>query len=283
MVFRCKSLILQPSSVNWNWDILDRDCESLLEKSSRSEKSFKPIAFAGTREWSLLHDTVPWIWSANNNITEAVSFTVHLFQVYGNKKDIRLSREEIEGNFLRGQYAMIVSGYWLIGRATDYKFLAGNITPADIGVLPIPAQTGKKAYTFVGGSNLVLFDKPRRTKEATQIARDFIRFLLDTNQQVFYSQKARVLPARKNALDEISKNFPHVKASLKLLESGRSYPARADWADIEFRLVRNLTLVWDFASGLYTDVKDPKNDKHAEKTISEILAIADPYWAYITK
>lgn len=269
-----------PTEENWDWDVLAEVCSRKLEESTGLKKDFFPIAFSGMREWSLLHDTVPWIWGANN-VADAVSFRVHLAQAYGNKDDLHLSRERIEAKFLRGCYTMIISGYWLIGRAGDYRSLAGNVDPNDIGILPIPAPAGKKPYTFVGGSNLVLFHKKERSGEKTQLAKDFINFILEPGQQVSYSKKARVLPAQTDALESLSKDIPHVKAFKELLENGRSYPKHERWSDIEFRLVKNLALVWDFASGLYTHVQDPETDEKSKKTLSQIITLAESYWAYI--
>lgn len=269
----------QATKENWNWKVLEEACKKISKESVGAKESFFPVAFAGTREWSLLHDTVPWIWGANS-VDDALSFIIHLANAYGNKEDLRLNRELVEGKFLRGHYAMMISGYWLIGRADDYKSLAGNITPDDIGILPIPAPANKKPYTFVGGSDLVLFDKPKRSKQATQVAKAFIQFLLEPEQQTFYSQKARLLPAQKDALASISRQVPHAKSFQQLLTLGHPYPARKDWAEIEFRLVKNLTLAWDFASGLYTCAQDPETNQKAKKTLSEIIALT-PYWNLI--
>lgn len=105
-----------------------------------------------------------------------------------------------------------------------------------LGVAPLPGPA------FVGGSNLVIWQRARHKKEAF----DLVQFLIGRQAQADFFQATGFLPVRRDVLTEPPyTTHPHYQAMIQALETGRPYPAIPQWGAVEDRLSEALAWLWD--------------------------------------
>jgi len=280
---------------NWDWTSFEETCQKLKRWGMDKEKKIYPLAYSGGVEWNLLHNLASFLDASEDFFDEqqdeivlhqrpdafkAVTFVCHLVKKYSRLEDLFYYKEDVEDKFLRGEYAMVISGNWIFTRAERQQHL-GYLKPEEIGVAPIPAPARKQSHTFLGGSNLMLFKK-KRTPEATKLAQQFITFLLSPQSQTKYARAYGALPAHNKA--DVS-TLPGGRELKKKINHGRAYPPILKWPLVEFILVKHVGLIWDYLSDASTG--DPYQSvegnykpggEDAEYVIRKILERAASEW-----
>lgn len=95
---------------------------------------------------------------------------------------------------------------------------------------------------FVGGSNLVVWQRAHHKKEAL----DLVRFLTDRQTQLSLCQAAGFLPVRRDALTKTPyTTSSYYRPMIESLESGRPYPAIPQWGAVEDKLSEALAWLWN--------------------------------------
>jgi multiple sugar transport system substrate-binding protein len=96
--------------------------------------------------------------------------------------------------------------------------------------------------SFVGGTNLIIWQHTRRVKEAV----DIVTFLTSEQAQRHYGTKESRLPVRLDVLTEPPYTTgPHYQVMAEVLRTGRSYPALYRWGAVEERLAHVLIWLWN--------------------------------------
>lgn len=205
-----------------------------------------PMGIPGKNDWNILHNLSPWIWSAggdylNQANTASVLSTQEFLTGFSfymglvnrgfiDKASLSKNTNGVEQDFRQGKYAVIVNGPNELQSLTD-KF----------DIAPYPKGPGGAA-TFMGGSNLAVFESSKHKEEAWEV----IKYLMSDKAQIAYSKLSGFMPAVVSALnDPYIVNDSRRLVLKEAIKQGRTYPTTAFWGDIETRLTRRLNGMWD--------------------------------------
>jgi multiple sugar transport system substrate-binding protein len=188
----------------------------------------------GTKNWQ---EYVPFLWSNGGQImddqgvfqlnspqaVEALTFYDSFFEAGLTPTSVP-EGFDITPAFVSGTHPMFFSGPWHVGLITE----AGG---ADIegkwALAPLP--TKESATSFVGGSNLVVYEG----SENKDLAWAFVQFLTDPAIQVEWYGAATVLPAVQSAWDDPAlKDDPNVATFGEQLQDTKAQPALSTWSEI---------------------------------------------------
>ena len=138
---------------------------------------------------------------------------------------------QVEESFKGGQLAVWVGGPWVLGTVPreDDEDVA-DAARANVGVAPMPSGPAGEAYTFVGGSNLMMF-KTSKNKDAAWAV---MKFLSEDQTQTAYADMPRHVPGAPRAAGEAAgeKDENYAKF-LEAIKKGRSYAPIPQWAQVE--------------------------------------------------
>ncbi len=226
------------------------------------EGTMAPFAFPGRNDWNVPHNFIPWIWSNggdwfNADLTEAainspeavegIFFYANLYnQGFTPSDTLEKNSAEIEGLFQDGKTAIFNAVPSVIGntRATSENGgYSEKVAAQNLGLHEIPnsPNTGEH-YTFVGGSNLTVWNSSQHQEEALAL----VNYLLSTESQVRYSTTIGMLPTTNEALaDPAISEDPLYSLLIPAVANGKSYPALASWGAIENVLTTTLGSMWD--------------------------------------
>ncbi|MBP7688531.1 MAG: extracellular solute-binding protein [Thermoflexales bacterium] len=204
-----------------------------------------PLVIPTSNSLNTLHTVAPWVWGAGGNFIEPTA------------KHTIFNTAEARSGF-RAYYDLhrylAPAAQRLDTEQSDQFFLTGGaaVTISDPGLLntllknppaaPITIRTAlPPGIPFVGGSNLIVW----RHSPNHKLAVELVRFLISQQNQITYSQRARSLPVRLDALTgrpfATDALFQPAVEGLKL---GRSYPTSRLWGLMEEKLVAELNEVW---------------------------------------
>ena len=188
----------------------------------------------GTKNWQ---EYVPFLWSNGGQImddqgafqlnspqaVEALTFYDSFFEAGLTPTSVP-EGFDITPAFVSGTHPMFFSGPWHVGLITE----AGG---ADIegkwALAPLP--TKESATSFVGGSNLVVYEG----SENKDLAWAFVQFLTDPATQVDWYGAATVLPAVQSAWDDPAlQDDPNVATFGEQLLDTKAQPALSTWSEI---------------------------------------------------
>jgi len=210
------------------WDELTAAAEAIKEGGADWGISL------GTKNWQ---EYVPFLWSNGGQImddqgafqlnspqaVEALTFYDSFFEAGLSPTSVP-EGFDITPAFVSGTHPMFFSGPWHVGLITE----AGA---ADIegkwALAPLP--TKESATSFVGGSNLVVYEG----SENKDLAWAFVQFLTDPATQVDWYSAATVLPAVQSAWDDPAlKDDPNVATFGEQLQDTKAQPALSTWSEI---------------------------------------------------
>jgi multiple sugar transport system substrate-binding protein len=191
---------------------------------------------------NILHNIASWVWNAGGDFVSADGKHV-IFDQPGARAGIRayfdlyrylapaaryLDRFQADQLFAQGQAAVTISGSWeaLLSRRIHLE------TTGDWG-LAIPA-----GVSFVGGSNLVIWQHARYEREAFKL----VRFLTSQQAQMIYHPRIGFLSTRLDTLtaSSFTDDASH-RVMVQALRTGRSFPAIRLWGLIEDKLTATFT------------------------------------------
>jgi len=205
-----------------------------------------PLVIPTNNSLNTLHTVAPLVWGAGGNFVEQTGkhtifntaearsgfrayYDLHRYLAPAAQ---RLDTEQSDQFFLKGGAAVTISDPGLLNTLVKNP-------PAD----PITIRTAlPPGIPFVGGSNLIVW----RHSPNHKLAVELVRFLISQQNQITYSQRARSLPVRLDALT--GRPFatdPLFQPAVEGLKLGRSYPTSRLWGLMEEKLVTELNEVWD--------------------------------------
>ena len=143
----------------------------------------EPFGAPGKKAYDLVHNVMPFVWDNGGaelsadakkstinspESQEGVEFmgdliTAGLFD----KSQLERDGTQVENQFKGGRLAVWIGGPWVLGsidRAEDDTW--SDEARENVGVAPMPTGPGGKAYTFVGGSDLMVFKSTEHPNEA---------------------------------------------------------------------------------------------------------------------
>jgi multiple sugar transport system substrate-binding protein len=155
--------------------------------------------------------------------------------------------QQVEDQFKGGRLAVWIGGPWVMAaskRADDDAW--APVARKNIGVAPMPSGSDGKGYTFIGGSNLMMF-KSSQHKDA---AWELIKYLSSDVVQKQYADLMGMFPARLQPQEQEGSLDPDHKAFYEAIKTqGRSYAPIPQWAQVENAYKNQFGRILDSAAG----------------------------------
>jgi len=194
-----------------------------------------------------LHILASWIWGAGGHFLsedgkqfllsqpEALQGLKDFFELhaYLAPKDYGLSPNECRQRFAHGQAAIFIGGPDTLQFLKEFNPVPGVLDHIGVAALP--------GVPWIGGSNLVVWKDVLANPIAERNINHLIIFLTEKNAQMQLYQYSHVLPARKDALEELRLDPPELlEVEKMILKNGRSYRPYPIWVRIQNDLIKIL-------------------------------------------
>ena len=115
----------------------------------------------------------------------------------------------------------------------------------NVGVAPMPVGPDGKAYTFIGGSDLMVFKSTKHPNEAWAL----VKYLSQDQTQKDYANLLGMFPSRLDPQQQVGQSDPNHEAFYKAIQNGRTYAPIPQWAQIENAYKTRFGNILDDAAG----------------------------------
>jgi multiple sugar transport system substrate-binding protein len=241
-----------------DWDSF----RSTLQAIKDEVPGIQPFGSPGKKAFDLVHHVMPFVWDAGGaelsedaskatinspEAAEGVQFMADLIKD-GLYDPSQLERDgtQVETQFKGGKIAVWIGGPWTLQSADRPE--DENWVPAarkNVGIAPMPAGPNGDAFTFVGGSNLMMF----KSSENKDAAWELIKFLSQDQVQTDYANLMGMFPARAEAQQAVGESTPNHEAFFQAIQQGRTYAPIPQWGQIENAYKGRFGNILDSAAG----------------------------------
>ena len=247
-----------------DWDAFRATLEAIKEKVPRIDgKEISPFGSPGKKAFDLVHHVMPFVWEAGGaelsedskrstinspEAVEGVTFMADLVKdgLY-DASELERDGTQVENQFKGGKLAVWMGGPWVLGsveRADDENWVPA--ARKNLGLAPMPKGPSGQGYTFVGGSNLMMFEG----SEDKDAAWELIKFLSQDQVQTDYASLQGMFPARVEPQQAYGEsNGDNFKAVFEAIQQGRTYAPVPQWAQIENAYKGRFGNILDSAAG----------------------------------
>jgi multiple sugar transport system substrate-binding protein len=254
---------VDPATAFTDMDAFKATLEKLKSVKELAGKPIAPFGGPGKKAFDLVHNQMPWVWDVggselsddnkkstinNPQGVQGVKYAADLVSAgLWDRSQLERDGTQVENQFKGGRLAVFIGGPWVLQaskRSDDDAWTSA--ARKNMAVAPMPNGASGKGYTFVGGSNLMMF-KSSKVKDA---AWELIKYLSSDSVQTEYAGLMGMFPARlgpqkqQGTLDEEHEAF--YKA---ISEQGRSYAPIPQWAQVENAYKNQLGRILDQAAG----------------------------------
>ena len=253
---------VDPKTAFTDWDALHATLKKL--KASGAVDNKKTFAFGspGKQAFDLVHHVMPFVWDAGGaelnedasestidspEAQEGVEFVADLvpeglFDPTALEKD----GQQVEDSFKGGRLAVWIGGPWVLAtipRKDDDVW--APVARKNVGVAPMPAGPSGEAYTFVGGSNLMMF----KSSENKDAAWELMKFLSQDDTQTAYADLMGMFPARLDPQEQAGQKDANYGAFYEAIQTGRTYAPIPQWGQVETAYKTRFGNILDMAAG----------------------------------
>jgi multiple sugar transport system substrate-binding protein len=163
------------------------------------------------------------------------------------KSQLERDGTQVENQFKGGKLAVWIGGPWVLGSITRTDDENWDATAREnVGVAPMPTGPGGKAYTFVGGSDLMMLKSSKHPNEAWAL----MKFLSEDQTQKDYAALLGMFPARLDPQQQVGDSDENHKAFFEAIQSGRTYAPIPQWGQIENAYKTRFGNILDSAAGV---------------------------------
>jgi multiple sugar transport system substrate-binding protein len=223
----------------------------------------EPFGAPGKKAYDLVHQVMPFVWDSGGAelSPDAKSSTINSAQAQQgvefmaglitaglfDKSQLERDGTQVENQFKGGRLAVWIGGPWVlgsIGRAEDDTW--SKVARENVGVAPMPTGPQGKAYTFVGGSDLMVFKSSKHPNEAWAL----VKFLSQDQTQKDYSALLGMFPSRLEPQQQVGDSSENHKAFFEAIQRGRTYAPIPQWGQIENAYKTRFGNILDSAAGV---------------------------------
>jgi multiple sugar transport system substrate-binding protein len=266
-----------------SWDSFRATLQAIKDKVP----NIQPFGTPGKKAFDLVHHVMPFVWDAGGaeltedasqsaiNSPEAVQGVRYFADLVndGLADPSQLERDgtQVENQFKGGKLAVWMGGPWVL--ASIPREEDTNWVPAarkNVGVAPMPTGPNGEAYTFVGGSNLMMFEHSENQNEAWEL----LKFLSQDQVQSDYASLLGMFPARTEPQQAYGdSNGANFESVFQAIQQGRTYSPVPQWGAVENAYkVRFGTILDSAANGDATEDSIKKQLDEAAKEADGLLA-----------
>jgi multiple sugar transport system substrate-binding protein len=280
---------VDPETAFTDWDAFRATLQKLKDSGAVDNKETYAFGSPGKQAFDLVHHVMPFVWDAggaelNEEATEStidsaeaqegVQFVSDLlpdglFDPTALEKD----GQQVEDSFKAGRLAVWIGGPWVLATIPreDDDVWAPQARK-NVGVAPMPAGPSGEAYTFVGGSNLMMF----KSSENKDAAWELIQFLSQDDTQTAYADLMGMFPARLDPQEQAGQKDPNYGAFYEAIQDGRTYAPIPQWGQVETAYRTRFGNILDMAAGQGKEDYSPdavaKELEEAAKEANGLLA-----------
>lgn len=254
---------VDPRTAFQDWDSFRATLQAIKDRVPEVDgQRIEPFGMPGKKAFDLVHNVMPFVWSAggqelNDDATrstinapeaqEGVTFFADLVaDGLADRSMLERDGTQVENQFKGGRLGVWIGGVWVLPSAARED--DDNWVPAarrNVAVAPMPRGPSGDAFTFVGGSNLMLF----KNSEHKEAAWALIEYLSQDRVQSDYADLMGMFPARLAAQEARGEQDPQQAAFFEAIQSGRSYAAIPQWGQIENAYKTRFGTILDMAAG----------------------------------
>jgi multiple sugar transport system substrate-binding protein len=254
---------IDPATAFASLDAFKQTLETIKQKVPTIDgKPIQPFGAPGKKAFDLVHNVMPFVWDSGGaelssnaktstiNSPEAqqgVEFMTGLIQAgLFDKSQLERDGTQVENQFKGGRLAVWIGGPWVLGsipRADDTTW--SPTARKNVGVAPMPTGPDGKAYTFIGGSDLMVFKGTKHPNEAWAL----VKYLSQDQTQKEYAQLLGMFPSRLEPQQQVGQSDPNHEAFYKAIQNGRTYAPIPQWAQIENTYKTRFGNILDDAAG----------------------------------
>jgi len=254
---------LDPATAFSDWDTFRSTLETIkAEVPEVDGEQIWPFGQPGGLAFDLVHHVMPAVWSyggaelsedasestiASDEAVDAVTFFGQLLQdELWDPATLELDGTQTENEFKNGSLAVWIGGPWTLAstaRADDENWVPA--ARETVGVAPMPAGPQGDAYTFVGGSNLMVFEASEHQDEAWQL----IEYLNQDDVQLQYAELLGMFPSSVSAQEERASADENQAAFYEAIQQGRTYAPIPQWGPVENAYKTHFGNILDAAVG----------------------------------
>jgi multiple sugar transport system substrate-binding protein len=251
---------INPKTAFKDWQTFRKTLIRLKRIKSMNGRPIAPFGQPGKTAWDLVHHIMPFVWGAGGselnrrtsaiaspNAVRGVKFFADLIPAgVFLKSSLERNAPQVEEQFKGGRLATWIGGPWVLAsakRAEDTAWVSE--ARRNIGVAQMPVGPTGKFYTFVGGSNLMLFKNSRHKDEAWRL----IKFLSRNDTQLAYARLMGMFPARLAPQKQQGKVDANQRAFYQAITHGRTYAPIPQWGPVENAYKTRFGNILDTAAG----------------------------------
>lgn len=237
--------------------------KTTLQAIKNKVPGIQPFGAPGKKAFDLVHNVMPFVWDNGGaelsgdakkstiNTPEAqtgVQFMANLIQDgLFDKSQLERDGTQVENQFKGGKLAVWIGGPWVLGSITRTDDENWDKTAREnVGVAPMPTGPGGKAYTFVGGSDLMMLKSSKHPNEAWAL----MKFLSEDQTQKDYANLLGMFPSRLEPQQQVGDSDENHKAFFEAIQSGRTYAPIPQWGQIENAYKTRFGNILDSAAGV---------------------------------
>jgi multiple sugar transport system substrate-binding protein len=264
-----------------SWDSFRSTLQAIKDKVP----GIQPFGTPGKKAFDLVHHVMPFVWDAGGaelsedntkstinapEAVEGVQFFADLVND-GLADPAQLERDgtQVENQFKGGKIAVWMGGPWVL--ASIPRDDDTNWVPAarnNVGVAPMPAGPNGDAFTFVGGSNLMMFESSKNKNEAWEL----MKFLSQDQVQTDYASLLGMFPARVEPQQSYGESSgANFESVFQAIQQGRTYAPIPQWGAVENAYKVRFGTILDSAAGKggeYPDSLQQQLDEAAKEADS---------------
>jgi multiple sugar transport system substrate-binding protein len=279
---------VDPSSAFTDLNAFRSTLQKLSSVKEIGGKAISPFGGPGKKAYDLVHNIAPWVWdsggaelsddASKSTIAEpqsvaGVKFAADLVNSgLWDKSMLERDGQQVEDQFKGGRLAVFIGGPWVLQankRADDDAW--SDAARNNLGVAPMPAGPSGKGYTFVGGSNLMMF-KSSKNKDA---AWELMKYLSQDDVQTNYADLMGMFPARLSPQEAAGRQDADHEAFYEAIKQGRTYAPIPQWGQIENAYKNRFGAILDSAAGhggSYSQASIQQQLDAAAKEADQLLA-----------
>lgn len=280
---------VDPATAFGDWDELHATLKKLKDSGAVDNEKTYAFGVPGKKAFDLVHHVMPFVWDAGGaelnqdasestidsaQAQEGVRFVADLVpEGLLDPTALEKDGQQVEDSFKGGRLAVWIGGPWVlatIGRKDDDVWVPE--ARKNVGVAPMPAGPSGKAYTFVGGSNLMMF----KSSENKDAAWELMKFLSQDDTQTAYADLMGMFPARLDPQEQAGEKDANYGAFYKAIQDGRTYAPIPQWGQVETAYKTRFGNILDMAAGQGTEDYSPdavaKELEEATKEANGLLA-----------
>jgi multiple sugar transport system substrate-binding protein len=253
---------VDPETAFTDWDAFRATLQKLKDSGAVDNKETYAFGTPGKQAFDLVHHVMPFVWDAGGaelsedattstiaspEAQEGVRFVADLLPA-GLYDPTALEKDgtQVEESFKGGRLAVWIGGPWVLPTVEREDDDAWAPEARDnVGVAPMPAGPSGEAYTFVGGSNLMMFRSSEHKDEAWQL----MQFLSQNKTQTAYADLMGMFPARLDPQEQAGQKDANYGAFYDAIQDGRTYAPIPQWGQVETAYRTRFGNILDMAAG----------------------------------